>query len=235
MRKKIAHISDPHVTDRESADRFLALVRKMIMRYAPERWTIIITGDLVDHGNPEEFDLVNEGLSLLRIAGFRVYIVPGNHDYGAHGIFYSSKAHLLFLDLAEEIQGIREYPFKIDLDGARLLFLDSTAHNEEGEPFARGRIGARQIAWIETHLADEIPQWIVLHHHATWRNPFLAISDAEDLQAVVDRRDNVSYLCGHRHAEDLELIAAGKFTECACVIEVDPISGSAVTRSLDRK
>lgn len=233
MSKKILHISDLHVTDRDTLAAAMALIDKIIEKYDPDTWITVVTGDIVDHGKAGEFRLAAKALWALRRAGFRVYVAPGNHDYGPYGNFYSAGARERFANLAEEIQGVREYPFAVNVEGAQLLFLDSTAHNEKGEPFARGRIGRRQLAWLESHLSSPLPQWIALHHHPTWRNPFLAVSDAADLQALVDRRDNVKYLCGHRHTEDLDLIAAGKFTDGACVIEVDPVSGDVTSIRLD--
>lgn len=231
----ILHVSDLHVTDESSGSDWRSLAQVICDRYSPDRWIVVVTGDIVDHGRGAEYAHALPGFSILRARGFRIFIAPGNHDYGPWGNMYSPHAHRRFLAFCEFITGIGTFPHAEERKGWRLLLLDSTAHDEIGEPFARGRIGPRQLAWLEAQLADPRPTYIAMHHRPDWGNAFLAVSDRADLQALVDRRTEkgriVKYLCGHKHEESLDLIAAGKLRDDRRVIEIDPLTGYA--RSVD--
>ena len=225
MIEKILHISDLHVEDEATGKMWYDLACAIVKKYDPDRCILVITGDIVEHGKQGEYAAAVDGFALLQGVGYEVVVVPGNHDYGPWGNIYRADAHQNFLDFAGNLCDIDGFPFQVAGDGWQILALDSTAHDEEGERFARGRIGNEQLAWLESHLAFSSRTWIAMHHHPTWRNPFLAVADRDDLQALVDRRDCVQYLCGHRHEEDLDLVAAGKFPRDRRVIEIDPRTG----------
>ena len=79
----IAQISDPHVTlPREgpsNSDSLVHLQRAVehLTRLPVRPDVVLVTGDCVDDGHPDEYALFQK---LVRPLPMPVYVVPGNHD-----------------------------------------------------------------------------------------------------------------------------------------------------------
>jgi len=80
------HITDAHVTAGRKqraeggmggGDPLRRLVRQIVQ--SPPTF-LFITGDLTDHGEPEEWAVVQEILKPMLGGGCRIFLVPGNHD-----------------------------------------------------------------------------------------------------------------------------------------------------------
>lgn len=86
MSTKIIHISDIHGgrTDSEMTN-FEGIINKIVTDYSEEKPIIIITGDIVDDGEVEQYAEAQRILDKLNNAQFRVLLIPGNHDYGQNG------------------------------------------------------------------------------------------------------------------------------------------------------
>ncbi|HOP58233.1 MAG TPA: metallophosphoesterase, partial [Bacteroidales bacterium] len=82
--KKIIHLSDLHVGYRDCGKRFHTIVWNIKKLQQPAKdFIIVITGDLADNANINEHrEEAASGIEELQRAGFRVLVVPGNHDYG---------------------------------------------------------------------------------------------------------------------------------------------------------
>ena len=81
----IAQLSDPHIRPEGAlyqgvvdSNRMFseALTHLFALDKQPE--VLLITGDLVDEGRPEEYAMVRELLSTLRVP---FLVIPGNHDH----------------------------------------------------------------------------------------------------------------------------------------------------------
>lgn len=250
MISKIAHLSDLH--GGQPVGRFAA-IRRLVGRHdshnaeqtrrivdtinaRPDRGEILtlVTGDIVDRSTAMEFDEMAGELARLET---ETEIVPGNHDKTStrwQGMGFSRAGAGRYNWAHGQATGkAPDFPYSRDFGDWRLLCLDSSAHNEKGTLFARGRIGDRQLAWLAMQLADTRPTVIALHHHPTMINPTLAVVDATEFLTVANR-PHVIVLFGHRHREGHysstdyrpELFASGKTVKTLRFRLIDPVARS---------
>jgi len=75
----LAHLSDPHIgATPRSLDRFRRVLAELDR--LPRLDALVITGDLADHGRPDEYAAFVASLP----AKVPTLVVPGNHDVRAH-------------------------------------------------------------------------------------------------------------------------------------------------------
>lgn len=193
----IAQISDTHIlvpSDDESAATLRAdCLRACVAAINEEQPDVVIlTGDTVQHGRPEEYALLRELLEPLEAP---LYFVPGNRDDNRNmRAAFEDKSFLPangeFLHYAIE-----------DYD-VRLVAIDSTLTGER-----KGRFCEERQAWLEKVLSEQPdrptllfihhPPFDVGHHYVGgYRLP----GEAMALEAVVKRHPQVKgMLCGHVH------------------------------------
>ncbi len=193
----IAQISDTHILARSSdlavgpqrADSLRDCVAD-INRRRPD--AVVHTGDIVQHGRPEEYAHVREILAPLRAP---LYLIPGNRDHRqALGAAFGDHAYL------PRNGGFLHYA--VDDHPVRLVAIDSTDAGERKGVFCEER-----QAWLDDALgrAPQAPTILLIHHPPFdvaehylegYRRP----GDAEALAAVVARHPQVRrLLCGHVH------------------------------------
>ena len=125
--KKIIHLSDLHVGHEECGARFHSLIENITFLKQPaNNYIIVITGDIVDNATHSEYtDEAVDAIEQLKERGYKVLVVPGNHDYGT-GV----KGDKKFVDVFKERyfkSGEISYP-KLDIIGKiAFIGLDSTA------------------------------------------------------------------------------------------------------------
>lgn len=189
----LAHLSDPHLTTGPLAGGPAAALHAALGRVTglPTRPdAVVVTGDLADHGQPEEYAQLAE---LLATVSLPVHLVTGNHD--AREAFlaaFAGTAHLGGGDRAH---------YAVDLPGAALVVLDSLVPGS-----GAGRLGEQQLAWLDAVLAPRrgTPVLLALHHPpAAVGIPFLdgiGLLDAPALAEVLGAHPPVvRVLCGHVH------------------------------------
>ncbi len=262
--KKLLFISDPHIWSSErnaSASRSRAinapkrgrlgtfsraeelgsLCSIIAEKYDPEEWVILISGDIVEGGltnrtRQQEHRNAERALRPLMRAKFDIQMVPGNHDYGPFGNSFNQDAYNRYRALHKKVCGYdTTFPHCLDYGKWRMILLDSTAHFERGELFARGRIGEAQLNVLNRELSSSTkPVLIAMHHHPIMRSrkrTFLEVVDSEAFMATLSRaRGRVTVCCGHKHVKDLAFrrsgkllgIAADKSTDSFNVILIDP-------------
>jgi 3',5'-cyclic AMP phosphodiesterase CpdA len=187
----VAHVSDLHIGGRpESVDR-AALVIRHVCSLSPAPDLLLVTGDVADHGSPEEYATARD---LLSAWDGPLLVGTGNHD--VRGPF----ARAL-------LGGDREGPLDQELDvGAyRFLMLDSLVPAVDGQRIDHGLLAPSTLAWLEERLAaSHTPTFVCFHHPPTT----VGIAGADEIQlrngpaleAVLTRHPHVvATLVGHNH------------------------------------
>ena len=193
----IAQISDTHILSHVS-DQPAATLRADclercvadINRQNPD--AVVMTGDTVQHGQPDEYARLRELLAPLVAP---LYMVPGNRD-GKDQMRASFPEYLY-------LQGDSEFlHYVIDEYDTCLVGIDTTLVGER-----KGRFCEARQAWLDATLGAraERPTLLFLHHPpfdvgdhyvGGYRRP----EEAAALEAIVSRHAQViGVLCGHVH------------------------------------
>ncbi len=206
----LAQLSDTHLTTgvlagppAERAHR--ALARVQALRPRPD--CLVITGDLVDHGDPAEYESARALLGRLDLP---VHAVPGNHDH-APGMLQALAGDGYVRAAADEPG--RCY-YRIDYPGLRLLCCDSSVPGRDD-----GELGPTQLAWLDRELGrdPEVPAVLAMHHHPVPSGiafmDTIMLSDADRLAAVLGgHRPPTRILTGHLHRPSAAMFAGSLVT-----------------------
>jgi 3',5'-cyclic-AMP phosphodiesterase len=189
----IAHLSDPHITtgplSRAPAEALYdALGRAVALDPQPD--CVVITGDLVDRGRPEEYQALHEIIGRFPLP---LHLVPGNHD---------DPEALLGEFAGTRFVGDAARPYySVEYSEFTLIALNSMVPGAPG-----GALGAAQLEWLDATLArrPDASAIVCLHHPPVAIGiPFLdgmRLSDGEKLSAVLEGHGNVArVLAGHVH------------------------------------
>ncbi|MGZ0712679.1 outer membrane protein assembly factor BamB family protein (plasmid) [Coraliomargarita sp. W4R53] len=172
---EFAHLTDTHMTvppapGEEPDDAFGLYVQgslpheiraflQSLPERAPQAQAVFITGDLVDHGLPEEYE---EYVAAIATSPLPVHVIPGNHDHmnGGHGAVVSRNNYLTNKGTPERYEhyiGPRWYSF--DIPGCHIVTLDWHTHE-------LGLDHELQNEWVKADLAQIEPgsPWILLFH-----------------------------------------------------------------------
>jgi 3',5'-cyclic AMP phosphodiesterase CpdA len=190
----VAHLSDPHITTGPlAAEPASGLYRALgrVLELSPRPDCVVITGDLTDHGRPDEYAALREVIGEFPLP---LHLVTGNHDRLEPLLDAFGGSSLL--------GGTDRAYYAVDYPEATIIALDSLAPGERGA----GRIGADQLAWLDETLAlrPEVPAFVCLHHPPIAVGmPFLdsiRLLDGDALGEVVVRHPRVvRVLAGHVH------------------------------------
>ncbi|MFB8118515.1 phosphodiesterase [Streptomyces sp. NPDC055962] len=193
MPASIAHLSDPHLTTGPLAGAPAEGLRRALGRVLvldPQPDCVVITGDLADRGEPEEYRAFHQVIDRFPLP---LHLVAGNHD--DPGELLAEFAGTRFLG-----EGAQTH-YAVDHPAFTLVVLDSTVPRSPG-----GRLGAPQLAWLDKALArrPDLPAVVCLHHPPIAVGiPFLdgmRLENGEELASVLTRHDNVTrVLAGHVH------------------------------------
>ncbi len=171
-----------------------ACVARVVARH-PDADAVVITGDLVDHGTPQDYALLRELLQpLLREHPRRpVYLLPGNHDERrALREAFPEHPHLQ--------SGGSFIQYEAAVGPLRLLALDTVVPGEGG-----GSLCAERLAWLSERLAASDWPAVLLMHHPPFDTGIghmdrLGLQGARAFEAVVSSHPQVqAILCGHLH------------------------------------
>ncbi|MDM0056267.1 phosphodiesterase [Variovorax fucosicus] len=208
----IAQLSDPHVRPAgmlyhgvADSNRMLADAIRHLQQLDRRPDLVLLTGDLVEEGRPEEYAQVRALLAALTIPWL---VIPGNHDHRDN--FRAA--------FADQCRLPAEGPLHYcdDAHPVRIVALDSCVPGRH-----HGHIEPDGLRWLHATLsADPHKPTLVMLHHPPFVSGIPYMDDyrymaPEPLEAVLRAFDNIEIvLCGHVHRAMLRRWAGT--VVCAC-------------------
>jgi 3',5'-cyclic-AMP phosphodiesterase len=196
---RIAQITDLHVVAKDrlcyrkvpTNDQLRQAVAHL-NAFKPPPDAVIASGDLTDHGREEEYSVLREILSPLKVP---VFVIPGNHD---------NREVLLKAFTAEDYMPPPGAPFvnyAIDDYPIRLIGLDTSVPGHH-----HGELCEERLRWLErTLLARSDAPTLIFMHHPPFRTGIRWMDSAglhggRELERLVSRHPQVVRVaCGHIH------------------------------------
>lgn len=188
----LAHISDLHIGQNyrdDGGERALRRARQVVeyLNGLPREVDgVLVTGDIADHGAPEEYRQARELLATLR---YPVFTCPGNHD---ERVAYEQ--HLL-----GEQDGAGEAVNQVhELAGFTIAMCDSSIPGQDP-----GLLDDATLVWLEKVLTEtDNPALVCFHHppvrlHQPYIDRILLQNDERLAEVLTD--NVVAVLCGHAH------------------------------------
>jgi 3',5'-cyclic AMP phosphodiesterase CpdA len=203
------HVSDLHFHSSQKDNKEANDLFKYIKANYPKH-NVIVTGDITDDGMETQYENAYKAMAPFKN---QIFICPGNHDFGAVGMFYTSEKAKRFDDMMARPLGqsgtfyAHNQPVvhvlkKGDTE-VMLIALDTNLETELPFDFSCGEVGKTQLNAIKSLLSSPAAQGKVkilfMHHHPFMRNdPFMELKDARELMSSIYLRIDV-LLFGHRH------------------------------------
>jgi 3',5'-cyclic AMP phosphodiesterase CpdA len=191
---KLIHLSDTHIGHGNNVQRMQSLLDDIASLGDPADYLLVHTGDLNDNSNPNTMQLSRALLDPLATKGWRILLVPGNHDCGDALHVDPNRAGQFRDHFSSYIFGkqAKQFPVLTLTDDCALIGLDSN-EAELGwleRWMAEGNLGDAQIKALNTLLdRPDVRQRkviVYLHHH-----PFF---DAFAVRADVGDKGLLSHL-----------------------------------------
>ncbi len=192
----VAQVTDLHIGfDRDNIHelnvRRLNLVIDQLNAMRPKPSLLLVTGDLVEHG--DDAGAYQHMRALIGRWEGPVAWVVGNHDDRANFV-----AHIP--EIVTDADGFVQY--ELDHQGVRFLILDTLDAGRHGGMYCEVR-----AAWLAARLAErtEVPTLILLHHPPVdtgidWMSALSSEAWVQRLEAVVRPATQViGMISGHVH------------------------------------
>lgn len=167
--------------------RCIADIRKLPQQ--PD--AVVMTGDLVDSGQPEQYALLRELIAPLPMP---VYLIPGNHDE-RDALRNAFPDHAYLNQFPPYIQ------YAIEEHALRIVAIDTVVPGEDG-----GELCAQRLEWLALTLATapHRPTLLIMHHppfatHIGFMDA-IGLATSEPLAHIVAKNPQIErILCGHLH------------------------------------
>jgi predicted MPP superfamily phosphohydrolase len=202
--KKIIHLSDIHAGHDDCGEKFRTITDNIAFLKQPaENYVVVITGDIVNNANhSEETDEAVDIIEHLETIGYKVLVVPGNHDYG-NGSLGKKKFVGIFKEKYYKSKDI-SYP-KLDIiEEVAFIGLDSNAEELHWNDrfFSEGELGKEQLGRLEDILSGpevtSLTKVVYLHHHPFDFKLGMQLKDKDDLRKIIENKVD-ALLFGHYH------------------------------------
>jgi Icc protein len=183
---QLAHITDPHVGDDESAGA-LADAVGAVAALDPAPDAVLLSGDLVDDPTVEAYERVRELLAPLSMP---LHVLVGNHD---------DRAALRACFAGASGAGSDPYQYVTRVGPWRLIVLDSTIPGQ-----IPGSLDGGRLDWLEAQLNEdrETPAIVAMHHP-----PLLtAITEVDQMGLAARDRIALGEIVA-RHPQVLRIVA----------------------------
>jgi 3',5'-cyclic AMP phosphodiesterase CpdA len=193
----IAQLSDVHVRPRgqrykgvADSNRMFAEAIEHVQSLDRRPDLVVLTGDLVDEGHPDEYAMAVELLGALEIP---YLVMPGNHDE-RNALRAAFPGHTYL-----PAHGPMHY--HVDDFAVRIVALDVCVPGRH-----HGELDDQGLQWLARTLSERPDQpTVVLMHHPPFASgiPYLdgcRFADSAPLAAVLESFSHVeAVLCGHVH------------------------------------
>jgi 3',5'-cyclic AMP phosphodiesterase CpdA len=210
----ICQISDLHVRRpgelayrRVDTAEFVRRCVSQILAQRPLPDVVVVTGDLVDGGQPDEYVHL---AALLAPLSMPFYLIPGNHD-DRSSLRAAFPTHH-YLNTGKEFLN-----YAVSLGPLHLLGLDTTVPGEGG-----GLLCADRLRWLEARLdALQGAPVVILMHHPPFETGVshmdrVGLRVAYPLEPIIRRHPNVErILCGHLHRTIFRRFGGTVATTCS--------------------
>ncbi len=162
-----------------------------ILKQPQQPDVVVMTGDLVDGGKPQEYALLREIIAPLAMP---VYLIPGNHDE-------REALRAAFPDHAYLNQFPPFIQYSIEEHALRIVAIDTVIPGQGG-----GELCAQRLEWLALTLATapQRPTLLLMHHppfatHIAFMDD-IGLAAAEPLAEIVAKHPQIErVLCGHLH------------------------------------
>lgn len=153
---------------------------------------VVITGDIVNCGRPQEYQ---EARRVLGMLDYPLYVIPGNHDDKSH--FLHAMRPLCPL-LGDDPDNMR---YAVDGFPMRLLFIDTSLAGA-----SKGWLTPATLGWLERQLSEhrERESVIFMHHTplalgSAQMDPIRCENGHELLELIARFPQLTRIFCGHNH------------------------------------
>jgi 3',5'-cyclic AMP phosphodiesterase CpdA len=191
----IAHLSDIHIDlDGRSIDRARAVMNHL-ENLPYDLDAVLVTGDIADHGQPDEYECARELLATRH----PLLVCPGNHD---------ERTAFRTVLLGQSAQQAPDSPEPAPVNQVLRLDRCVIAACDSSVPGSvHGYLDDQTLSWLEDVLCDtpeHVPVLVALHHppdvlHVPYIDA-MHLRGSERLAALARQHSNIAgYLCGHAH------------------------------------
>lgn len=186
----IAHLSDPHLDGTEEARSRLRTITSYVRASTVD--VVLVSGDLADHGLPEEYAEVAQELAF----DVPVLVLPGNHDVSA-----PLRAGLAaYVDSPGTGHPVHPVHQVRHVGAARFVLVDSTVPGED-----HGLFSDESLAWLDHTLGEPAdgPLFVAMHHPPfELHHPVMdqwKLQNPDALAEVLTGKPITAVLTGHVH------------------------------------
>jgi 3',5'-cyclic-AMP phosphodiesterase len=199
----VAHLSDTHFGNGQGlAAHRTRRVLEALAQMDPRPDVLVHTGDVADHGRPEEYA---EAVEVLSAWAGPMVLCPGNHDvrepYAKAFLDDASGPSMVWANRAHS------------LPGARFLMLDSLVEEVDGVRQDHGLLAPETLTWLDAELSRDLrPTFVCLHHPPVeigvrLMDPIM-LTEPDALAEVLGRHPHVvATLVGHAHTMGVSVFA----------------------------